>query len=726
MIEDRSRNESCTRTKYTYDPAGNLINMKYPSGRSVTYSIGAAGRPTTVTDSNGTSYASVLNYWPNGALYKWLNQYTSPKVFESFTYNSRLQPFLYYSDNGVTSAYYLKKTYNYNSPNNNGNIISITNNNNSDRTQSFTYDSLNRIQSASSSANSGSNSWGETYTIDAWGNMTMLPMAGKASGGTFQLAGDTHNRASTLTYDPAGNLTNNGGTSYTYDAGNMLKTVGQYSYLYDSSGQRFEKWANGAGIKGYWYGSGSEPLAEGDGFDGLTSEYIYLHGKRVARVDMNLNLLQWSEAMGQSPWAQVSGTAIPNDPATTDPNNGHAATRITSSGSYGYDYQYVPTESVASGKQYTFSVWLKAATPTSAALAIACCSIGYDIEFSSTFTIGTTWQRYTLTHSGTYTHSGDIGAAVYVIGANQYVWMWGAQLVSGSSAGTYYATTTAPATATHYYLSDHLNSTSMVVNAATGAVEEESDYRPYGGEQVISGSGVNRYKFTGKERDSETNLDYFGARYYGSNMGRWTSPDWSDGAEAVPYAELRSPQSLNLYSYVQNNPVINTDDDGHECHTRSDGVIVCNVIAPRPLTPLVSANTVPIPWYWRVAGDGTEWTIAVSSRAALTTGLVIGYLIDPPYQYAKDTIDTNAKEKYKVPKPKVSGKEGAKDIPSWAEGARPKVGESGKEFAKRLCDDKFGEGNYDKGPGSDFNKIKKWGDRSFEDPPQDKEGTTAK
>ena len=77
----------------------------------------------------------------------------------------------------------------------------------------------------------------------------------------------------------------------------------------------------------------------------------------------------------------------------------------------------------------------------------------------------------------------------------------------------------------HYYLSDALKSTSVVINAATGNVEEESDYRPYGFEVTVTGPGPNHYKFTGKERDAETGLDYFGARYYGSNMGRFQTPD---------------------------------------------------------------------------------------------------------------------------------------------------------------------------------------------------------
>ncbi len=69
---------------------------------------------------------------------------------------------------------------------------------------------------------------------------------------------------------------------------------------------------------------------------------------------------------------------------------------------------------------------------------------------------------------------------------------------------------------------------------------------------------------------------------------------------------------------------------------------------------------------------------------------------------------------FKQPRPGLSGKEGAKDVPSWAKGNRPRIGESGRDFAERLLDEKYGKGNYDKGPGSEFNKIRKWGDRAFQ------------
>jgi RHS repeat-associated protein len=67
--------------------------------------------------------------------------------------------------------------------------------------------------------------------------------------------------------------------------------------------------------------------------------------------------------------------------------------------------------------------------------------------------------------------------------------------------------------------------------------------------------------FTGKERDSESGNDYFGARYYGSSMGRFMSPDPS----GLAFANPGNPQSLNLYSYALNNPLINIDPTGMEC-----------------------------------------------------------------------------------------------------------------------------------------------------------------
>ena len=80
---------------------------------------------------------------------------------------------------------------------------------------------------------------------------------------------------------------------------------------------------------------------------------------------------------------------------------------------------------------------------------------------------------------------------------------------------------------------------------------------------LLSAASAHPSISTGKQRDSETGNDYFGARYYSSDAGRFLSPDWAAKAEPVPYAKLNNPQSLNLYDYVGDNPTSNVDATGH-------------------------------------------------------------------------------------------------------------------------------------------------------------------
>jgi RHS repeat-associated protein len=114
---------------------------------------------------------------------------------------------------------------------------------------------------------------------------------------------------------------------------------------------------------------------------------------------------------------------------------------------------------------------------------------------------------------------------------------------------------------TDTYVSDALGNTSLVggLTPAGAGTWDYSDYYPYGGEWAHQSGIGNHYKFTGKERDLESGDDNFLARFYTSNLGRFTSPDDSDASDSG------NPQALNLYSYVQNNPVNATDPDGHDC-----------------------------------------------------------------------------------------------------------------------------------------------------------------
>ena len=66
-----------------------------------------------------------------------------------------------------------------------------------------------------------------------------------------------------------------------------------------------------------------------------------------------------------------------------------------------------------------------------------------------------------------------------------------------------------------------------------------------------------RSRCTGKERDTESGLDNFGARYNASGLGRFMTPD------SPSYSNHKNPQSWNLYAYALNNPVAFRDADGH-------------------------------------------------------------------------------------------------------------------------------------------------------------------
>jgi len=138
---------------------------------------------------------------------------------------------------------------------------------------------------------------------------------------------------------------------------------------------------------------------------------------------------------------------------------------------------------------------------------------------------------------------------------SEYVFFYGERVARKDFSGS--------TTSVFYYFSDHLK-TASVITDSSGTIKADSDYYPWGGELQFVNNDSNHYKFTGKERDSETGLDYFGARYYGNWLGRWMTPDWSMTPVPVPYADLGDPQSLNQYSYVRNVPTSRADSDGHD------------------------------------------------------------------------------------------------------------------------------------------------------------------
>jgi RHS repeat-associated protein len=121
----------------------------------------------------------------------------------------------------------------------------------------------------------------------------------------------------------------------------------------------------------------------------------------------------------------------------------------------------------------------------------------------------------------------------------------------------------------HFYLDDPLG-TRRVQTDYAGVVEQSCTSLPYGDGESCTPTPTE-HLFTGKERDTESGNDYFGARYYASTTGRFLSPDWAAQVEPVPYATISNPQSLNLYVYVGNNPLTGTDPNGHSTNPGGSG-----------------------------------------------------------------------------------------------------------------------------------------------------------
>jgi len=130
--------------------------------------------------------------------------------------------------------------------------------------------------------------------------------------------------------------------------------------------------------------------------------------------------------------------------------------------------------------------------------------------------------------------------------------------VAGKLLGTY------DGDGLHFYADDWLGTRRGQTDYA-GNFEQRCVNMPFGDAASCTDAmnAPTEHFFTSKERDQESQNDYFGARYYGSSIGRFLSPDWSAKQEPVPYARLDNPQSLNLYAYLRNNPLGGVDADGH-------------------------------------------------------------------------------------------------------------------------------------------------------------------
>ena len=187
---------------------------------------------------------------------------------------------------------------------------------------------------------------------------------------------------------------------------------------------------------------------------------------------------------------------------------------------------------------------------------------------SETLYFNTMWSR--LHNSSAYNTERE----------SKHIYLGSERLVTRTNgAGTQGNTYTAQVS-TYYYHSDHLGSAQLITDNE-GKEYERIEYTPYGEYWIEKRAPENKtlpFKFTGKERDEETGLYYYGARYLDPRTGRWLSADPAVG-EYIPMAPVNDEAkkynqnlpgmggiyntvNFHLYHYAGNNPVKYTDPTG--------------------------------------------------------------------------------------------------------------------------------------------------------------------
>jgi RHS repeat-associated protein len=250
---------------------------------------------------------------------------------------------------------------------------------------------------------------------------------------------------------------------------------------------------------------------------------------------------------------------------------------------------------------------------------------------ASTFDAEGQMSTNTLGGTTTYVYDGEGQRVMKQTSAGTTTYVYDAL---GNLAAEYdsVATTSACGTPTCYVTVDQLGST-RVVTDSSGNVTQRYDYLPFGEE--IPADGVVRTtgmgyqssadgfnpKFTGQVRDVESGLDYFNARYYSPEQGRFVSADPQNAG-----SDPSNPQTWNGYAYVAGNPMAYTDPSGQGFWSTLGLDLLQGVIDLAPaIIGLVVPEVLPLPDIFLAADTTTAMDVpafSITTIAAPTLGMV--------------------------------------------------------------------------------------------------------
>jgi RHS repeat-associated protein len=174
----------------------------------------------------------------------------------------------------------------------------------------------------------------------------------------------------------------------------------------------------------------------------------------------------------------------------------------------------------------------------------------YDAEGKRVLkTLGSAQTLYLYDPSGTLTTEVDNFNNTFATSIVNYIY------ANGALFAEYIYRYGQPPGQTVFIHRDHIGSTRLVTDI-NGNILDSFDFLPFG--EQVSGDGVTTLKFTGQPRDAESGLDYFGARFYQSALGRFLTPDRLGNL----VADRSDPQTWNMYAYARNSPLTFVDPAG--------------------------------------------------------------------------------------------------------------------------------------------------------------------
>jgi RHS repeat-associated protein len=561
-------------TKYTYDVAGDTVQVLHPDGVTRTTSrYDMAGRETSTTDPDlGTR---TFTYDQDGNLVESVDaRGAAGTVF--IGYDGLDRPLWHNTTNGPTGAYY---TYRYDgTAGGNPGVGRLTGegftNGSLSGGYAFTYDARGRQVGQTMTV--GSTSYPEATAYDDAGDVVSVgypdgetvgfayTSQGWLSSVSTQQGSTTTSLLTGAAYTGAGGALGDltgaglGGGTYTFSA--TIDALGQATDQRTTAGSTtlFDQTAT--------YDAAGDVAATGTTLPGGTDSQAFCYDEQ--------NRLTWAGSTGTPP---CTGTAIAAGTLAaaqytqgfTYDTMGRLATGPL--GTYAYGDAAHAHAATAVGTAYTASYDaagdMTCRAPSGSSTCAGSSPTGAQLAYNSEGQL-VSWQGGGVADLFLYDCQGQRVAQQVTQGGatTTTVYVGGLEAVttSGSTTTTrtyYYAGGLRIATAANgafsYLASDALGSTAVALSASGGATASQL-YGPYGGLRYSSGTPPTDFGFTGQRADAATGLDYYGARYYDPAAGQFASAD-----SATPGGGY-DPWGLSRYAYTRGNPTSRTDPTGHD------------------------------------------------------------------------------------------------------------------------------------------------------------------